>query len=59
MTVHDVLVSLLVALLVASFSVWTGWRVLNAVHRQRRNEMAWRERLAVWSMRVRERLPSR
>jgi hypothetical protein len=50
MRVDDVVVGILLAMLVAAFSVWTGWRVLIAVHRQRRMEMVWRERLAVWSL---------
>lgn len=52
MYVDDVVAAALSLLLVAAFSVWTGWRVVNAVHRQRRIELAWRERLAVWRTRI-------
>ncbi|HUK63848.1 MAG TPA: hypothetical protein VLV15_10950 [Dongiaceae bacterium] len=53
-SIDDVLASVFLAMLVAAFSVWTGWRVLSAVHRQRRIELAWRERLAIWSTRIPE-----
>jgi len=52
MSADDVVVTVFMAMLVAAFSVWTGWRVMHAVHRQRRIELAWRERLVVWSTRV-------
>lgn len=51
MSVEGVLTAGLATLLVAGFSAWTGWRVMNAVFRQRRIELAWRERLAVWRRR--------
>ena len=51
MGVDDVLATGFATLLVAAFSVWTGWRVMSAVHRQRRIELAWRERLALWRRR--------
>lgn len=52
MTAEDLLVGLLLAMPVAAFTIWMAWRVLRVALQRRRLELAWRERLAVWSARA-------
>jgi hypothetical protein len=52
MTAETLLVGLLLAMPVAGFAMWMAWRVVRVVMQQRRLELAWRERLAVWNARA-------
>lgn len=59
MHADDLVVALVALMLVMAFAIGMAWRVGLAVQRQRRVELAWRERLAVWSARAEGRLPRR